>query len=130
MPVTRQEQSGQHGALQTTLLTDGTCLIVMCVEHRIVCFCCAKKTTATNYFKCYSKCPYLAYDSYYYEEKNNANHVVTIKIIESLFSCCLKCKSCTANCGSKKVKEIEYNVRIKNYKKPKICRQQKMCFIC
>jgi hypothetical protein len=100
----------------------------MCTEHRIICFCCGVRTTATNYLKCYFKSNYH-YVHEYYEEKNNQNHIIIIKVFESLFSSCLKCKNCKVKCG-KKVEEIEYEIKIKNYKKPKIYKDQKTCFIC
>ena len=71
----------------------------------------------------------MIYDFNYYEEKKNPHHIITIKIFESLFSSCMKCKNCIRKCG-KKVDEIEYEIEIKNYRKPKIYKDQKHCFIC
>lgn len=95
----------------------------MCTYHHIICYCCGIKIVAINIFKCYSKREFMLYDDYYYQQKNDRNHIIIIKIFESLFSICNKCKICKDKCGIKLI-EIEYEVERRKYKQPKICKDK------
>lgn len=76
----------------------------MCVVHKIICFCCTKKTIVEYYFG--GKCNE-------YLKNRNANHLIEIKTWESFFQC-IQCKTNHINikCTDKIVNEtVDFKLR-------------------